>query len=107
MRKAIAVVLVAMAVVLSVTAKPAAADPSSQCNGQVVAGIAARLDFVDHHLHRGCAVAGIAATWPWAHNEKEAFPPPPGAIALWIQEFGPQVGISSVRQLQQLFCGAT
>lgn len=87
MRKAIAVVLVAMAVVLSVTAKPAAADPSSQCNGQVV--------------------AGIAATWPWAHNEKEAFPPPPGAIALWIQEFGPQVGISSVRQLQQLFCGAT
>ena len=52
----------------------------------------------------GEIASGIASTWPWAHNDKEAFPPPPGAIHLWIQEFGPEVGISSVRQLQLLFC---
>jgi len=34
-----------------------------------------------------------------------AFPPPPGAIALWVDLFGPFVGVSSVRDLQILFCG--
>jgi hypothetical protein len=34
-----------------------------------------------------------------------AFPPPPGAIALWLELFGPSIGISSVRELQLLFCG--
>jgi hypothetical protein len=28
-----------------------------------------------------------------------------GAIALWVREFGPAVGTSSVRDLQVLFCG--
>jgi hypothetical protein len=84
MRKTIAASLVAAAVAVSFLAKPAAADPSSQCNGQII--------------------AGIAATWPWAHDDKVAFPPPPGALALWIQEFGPGLGISSVRDLQVLFC---
>ena len=89
MRKTMAALFVAVAgvVMVSVMAKPAVADPSSQCNGQIV--------------------AGIAATWPWAHNDKEAFPPPPGAIALWIEEFGPFVGVSNVRDLQKLFCSPT
>ena len=52
----------------------------------------------------GQIVAGIAKTWPWAHDDKIAFPPPPGAIALWIQTFGPALGISSVRDLQLRFC---
>jgi hypothetical protein len=51
-------------------------------------------------------VAGIASTWPWAHDGKSAFPPPPGALALWIREFGPGLGISNVRDLQLLFCTA-
>jgi hypothetical protein len=52
----------------------------------------------------GEIASGIASSWPWAHNDKVDFPPPPGALALWIQEFGPDVGISSVRELQLLFC---
>ena len=52
----------------------------------------------------GAIASGIASTWPWAHNDKVAFPPPPGALALWIREFGPEVGVSSVRELQVAFC---
>ena len=63
----------------------AEADPSNQCYGAIV--------------------SGIAATWPWAHEGQTDFPPPPGAIALWVELFGPDVGISSVRELQLLFCG--
>jgi hypothetical protein len=74
---------VGISVVASRTAG-AAPGPDNRCFGEIA--------------------AGIASTWPWAHNDKEAFPPPPGAIHLWIQEFGPEVGISSVRQLQLLFC---
>ena len=59
--------------------------PTNQCYGQIV--------------------AGIASTWPWAHDDKIAFPPPPGSIALWVELFGPGLGISSVRELQILFCG--
>ena len=62
----------------------AAQGPSNKCYGEIV--------------------SGIASTWPWAHNDKVDFPPPPGALALWIQEFGPFVGISSVRELQVAFC---
>ena len=47
----------------------------------------------------------IASTWPWAHNDKVAFPPPKGSLALWVETFGPFLGISSVRELQLLFCG--
>lgn len=52
----------------------------------------------------GAMTSGIASTWPWAHLDKVAFAPPPGALALWVREFGPLVGISSVRELQILFC---
>ena len=52
----------------------------------------------------GAVVSGIASTWPWAHLDKAAFAPPPGALALWVREFGPSAGISSVRELQVLFC---
>ena len=62
----------------------AAEGPSNRCYGEIA--------------------AGIAATWPWAHNDEGEFPPPPGALALWIQEFGPFVGVASVRDLQVAFC---
>jgi hypothetical protein len=68
-------------------AQAAPAEPSAKCYGQIV--------------------AGIAATWPWAHDDKIAFQPPPGAIALWIREFGPDAGVTSVRQLQVMFCSST
>ena len=84
MRKAIAASVLAAAVAVSFLAKPAAADPSNRCYGAIT--------------------AGIASTWPWAHDGKSAFPPPPGALALWLREFGPLVGVSSVRDLQLLFC---
>lgn len=54
----------------------------------------------------GQIVKGIAATWPWAHGGKVDYPPSPGAIALWIEIFGPGLGISSVHELQELFCSA-
>ena len=53
----------------------------------------------------GDIVSGIANTWPWAHEGREFFGPPPGAVALWIREIGQYFGISSVRELQMLFCG--
>jgi len=62
----------------------AANGPSNRCYGEIV--------------------AGIASTWPWAHNDKVDFAPPPGSVALWIKIFGEQVGVSSVRQLQVRFC---
>jgi hypothetical protein len=62
----------------------AAQGPSNRCYGQIS--------------------AGIASTWPWAHDDRVDFPPPPGALALWIQEFGPSVGVTSVRDLQVAFC---
>jgi hypothetical protein len=59
--------------------------PTAQCYGQIV--------------------SGIASTWPWAHDDKSAFPPPPGSLHLWLESFGAQIGISTVRELQLLFCG--
>ena len=53
---------------------------------------------------RGQIIAGIANTWPWAHDDKSSFAPSPGAIALWVELFGPDLGISSVHELQELFC---
>lgn len=53
----------------------------------------------------GAITAGIASTWPWAHDDQIAFPPPPGSLALWVEAFGPGLGITSVRDLQTLFCG--
>jgi hypothetical protein len=66
-------------------AGPAAAEPDKRCYGQLV--------------------SGINTTWPWAHFDKEAFPPPPGVIASWVQLFGPDIGVNSVRELQLRFCG--
>ena len=77
------VIGIAIGVVAARTAR-AQRGPSNQCYGAIS--------------------SGIASTWPWAHNDKVDFPPPPGALALWIQDFGPEVGVSSVRDLQKLFC---
>ena len=87
MRKVILGSVVAVVLAVSVLATPAVAGPDNRCYGQIA--------------------AGIASTWPWAHDGKSDFPPPPGALALWIREFGPDVGVSSVRQLQLLFCAPT
>ena len=88
MRKTLSAIAVAVMVALTFSATApvaeAAKGPSNQCYGQIV--------------------AGIARTWPWAHDHKSDFPPSPGAVALWIKEFGPGLGISSVRQLQVFFC---
>ena len=84
MRKALAAIAVALAFVGTATVAQGSNGPSNKCYGQIA--------------------AGIAATWPWAHDDKAAFPPPPGSLALWIQSFGPGVGISSVRDLQTHFC---
>ena len=53
----------------------------------------------------GQIVNGIASTWPWAHDDQVAFPPPPGSLQLWIETFGPAIGVSTVHELQLLFCG--
>ena len=67
------------------TGAGASAEPDKRCYGQLV--------------------SGINTTWPWAHFDKEAFPPPPGAVALWVQLFGADIGVNSVRELQLYFCG--
>jgi len=90
MRTTLAHIAVAIALIGSATvARPAnarsAKGPSDRCYGEIA--------------------AGIASTWPWAHDDKSSFPPSPGSLALWIHLFGSQVGVSSVRQLQLLFCG--
>jgi hypothetical protein len=86
MRRIIAFGIAAAGFALFAVGQSASAQngPSNRCYGQIT--------------------AGIASTWPWAHDDKSAFPPPPGAIRLWLQDFGPLVGVSSVRELQQLFC---
>jgi hypothetical protein len=88
MRKTFVGGVVAVALALSVASVGTARaepGPSNQCYGEIA--------------------SGIASTWPWAHDGQTAFPPPPGAIALWLEIFGPEVGVSSVRDLQLLFCG--
>lgn len=52
----------------------------------------------------GEIIAGISRTWPFAHDDHMSFAPPKGAIAFWVELFGPAAGISSVRELQILFC---
>jgi len=89
MRKLLVGVIAAVALAVSAAffgSAQAQTGPSNQCYGAIT--------------------AGIAATWPWAHEGQMEFPPPPGAVALWIQLFGPEVGVSSVRELQLLFCSA-
>jgi hypothetical protein len=81
----VSAVVIGVAIGSSIAGNAGAANgPSNRCYGDIA--------------------AGIASTWPWAHNDKDAFPPPPGALHLWIQEFGPFVGVASVRDLQVAFC---
>ena len=84
MRKTFGISALVVGIAIGVVTVRAQKGPSNRCYGEIT--------------------SGIASTWPWAHNDKVAFPPPPGSLALWIQEFGPSVGVSSVRDLQQLFC---
>jgi hypothetical protein len=89
MRKTVVGLVAALALAAGgAAAGTASADPgpSNQCYGQII--------------------AGISSTWPWAHNGQTDFAPPPGAVALWLQIFGPGLGVSSVRDLQLLFCSA-
>jgi hypothetical protein len=86
MRTTLAATTIMMLCVLAILAGPASAGPDNRCYGEVA--------------------SGIASTWPWAHDGQEDFPPPPGGLALWVQEFGPDVGVTSVRELQLLFCSA-
>ena len=37
---------------------------------------------------RGQIISFIASTWPWAHDDKVAFPPPPGSLALALEIAG-------------------
>lgn len=84
MRKALAAIAVALAFVGTATVARGANGPTNKCYGQIA--------------------VGIATTWPWAHDDKSAFPPPPGSLPLWIQSYGADYGISSVRDLQARFC---
>ena len=81
---AVATAAVVAAGVLSTGTAQAAPTISGQCAGDIT--------------------SGIASTWPWAHDGQVEFPPPPGSIALWVEIFGPDNGVSSVRELQALFC---
>ena len=85
MRRTLAGVVVVLALaVCAALAGPASAGPDNRCYGEIV--------------------SGITTTWPWAHENRVAFPPPPGSLALWLQIFGPDLGVSTVRELQLLFC---
>jgi hypothetical protein len=87
MRKTVVGFVAALALAASAAAAgTASADPgpSNKCYGEIA--------------------SGIASTWPWAHEGQTDFPPPPGSIALWLKIFGPGLGVSSVRDLQLLFC---
>jgi hypothetical protein len=86
MRKKAAALAVAVLVSVSIGgARSIAADPApNQCYGEVI--------------------SQISSTWPWAHDNKSGFAPPPGAIALWLELFGPGLGVSTVRELQMLLC---
>lgn len=48
----------------------------------------------------------IASTWPFAHEDRSEFPPPPGAFALWVETFGfegqPGAEIQALRE----FCNS-
>ena len=89
MRKRVVLGVAAVAFAVSaafVGSAQAQTGPSNRCYGEIS--------------------AGIASTWPWAHEGQTDFPPPPGALKLWIELFGPEVGVSSVRDLQLLFCSS-
>lgn len=80
------------------------APPPADATRPAVAIPGVNLQTGPSNVCRGETASGIASTWPWAHDNKAAFPPPPGAIALWVKEFGPEAGVSSVRELLELLC---
>ena len=86
MRKTLIVGMAAAALALSgasVGTAQAQTGPSNQCIGAITS------DF--------------ATSWPWPQGQTD-FPPPPGGLALLLQLLGPQLGVSTVRDLQLLFC---
>jgi hypothetical protein len=95
--------LATLAVLSTASCQSPAAPEAAQDIGSVSAAVGQPQTGPSNQCY-GAITAGIASTWPWAHNDKVAFPPPPGALALWVQVFGPSIGISSVRELQILFC---
>jgi hypothetical protein len=85
MRKTLVSAVVVAALACAVFAGPASAS-SDNCHG---------------------VASQIASTWPWAHDEgkPEVLAPPPGALKLWLTEFGPiQFGVDSIHELQLLIC---
>lgn len=55
---------------------------------------------------KGSAVKDIAQSWPWAHSGKsDFFAPPPGGMAEWFQLNGEIIGVTTVSELQDYFCG--
>jgi hypothetical protein len=78
------VILAVVAVLAASFAGSAGADPSASCAGKIA--------------------SGVAATWPWAHEGHEFFAPPKGGLAKFVEELGPVLGFSSVRELQEMFC---
>jgi hypothetical protein len=46
----------------------------------------------------GTIVSSISSTWPFAHEDREAFPPPKGALAKFAEEIA---GFDNAGQLNQ------
>lgn len=64
---------------------------------------AAHLQAGQSNRCRGEIISEVASDWPWPAT-REDFPPPPGAVKLWLEEIGPFLGVASVRELQEQFC---
>lgn len=95
--------IVTVVVLSTASCQSPVAPDASQGIGPMSAAVGQRQTGPSNQCY-GAITSGIASTWPWAHLDKVAFAPPPGALALWVREFGPSAGISSVRELQILFC---
>ena len=70
--------------------------PSNQCYGSIVLGIARTWPWTNDGW----------ITWPWSYEGGPDYAPPAGSVELWIQMYGSDYGITSVRQLQRIFCSA-
>jgi hypothetical protein len=70
--------------------------PSNQCYGSIILGIARTWPWTTDGW----------IEWPWTYQYDADYAPPAGSVKLWIDTYGDEYGITSVRQLQRLFCGA-
>jgi hypothetical protein len=70
--------------------------PSNQCYGSIVLGIARTWPWTTDGW----------IEWPWTYQYGTDYAPPAGSVELWIETYGDEYGITSVRQLQRLFCSA-